>query len=291
MIKPILKKTGSRATAPGLSLRKHVLALAVAERRLSVEVARRKTSEQSLKDSREGHRLLLVQSQILQRKLRGLAHQILSAQEEERRLISRELHDEVVQTLVGINVQLASLSRAATIGTKALRTKIASTQRLVEKSVNAVHQFARELRPSVLDDLGLIPALRAYMKTIVSRKKLRIELTAAASVETLDDDRRTVLYRIAQEALTNVGRHAHATIVNVSIRRIQGAFRMEVRDDGRSFNVERSIGSRTHKRLGLIGMRERVEMVGGKLTIESVPGRGTTVRADIPFVPVAATES
>ncbi|MFH1498388.1 MAG: sensor histidine kinase [Verrucomicrobiota bacterium] len=276
------QKTRSRRGLSGLSPQKPVATLAVIERKLGREVARRKRCEQALKESREGHRLLLVQSLVLQKKLRGLAHQILSAQEEERRLISRELHDEVVQTLVGINVQLASLGHAASVGTKALRTKIASTQRLVEKSVSAVHQFARELRPSVLDDLGLIPALRAYMKTMADRKKIRIELTATASVETLNDRGRTVLYRVAQEALTNVARHAQATLVSVSIKKTQGAVRMEVHDDGKSFNVEKTIGSKTNKRLGLLGMRERVEMVGGTLTIESAPGHGTTVCAYIP---------
>lgn len=284
MIKSIPPVSGRRTASSGLSPPKPVAALAAAERKLGREVARRKRCEQALKQSRADYRQLLVQSQVLQKKLRGLAHQILSAQEEERRLISRELHDEVVQTLVGINVQLASLGHAASVGTKALRTKIASTQRLVEKSVSAVHQFARELRPSVLDDLGLIPALRAYMKTMADRKKIRIELTAAASVETLDDRGRSVLYRVAQEAITNVSRHAQATLVTVSIKKAQGAVRMEVHDNGRSFNVEKTIGSKTNKRLGLLGMRERVEMVGGTLTIESAPGHGTTVCAYIPFV-------
>lgn len=265
------------------TLRRHTAELAAANRLLRREVARRKAGEKAVTLAKERYRLLFTQSQFMQKKLRHMARQILAAQEAERRLISRELHDEVVQTLVGINVQLAALGSAASIGIDALRAKIVNTQRLVEKSVSAVHQFARELRPAVLDDLGLIPALHAYMKMVAAQKKLKIRLTAVAAVETLEKSRRTVLYRVAQEALTNVVRHAHATLVEMKISEIPGAFRMEVHDNGKSFQVLQTLAPNTNKRLGLLGMRERVEMVGGILTIDSAPGLGTTIRADIPF--------
>lgn len=265
------------------TLRLHTAALAEGNRQLKREVARRKASEEAVRRGKEHYHQLFVHSQFMQQKLRHLTRQILHAQENERREISRELHDEVVQTLVGINVQLAALGKAASNGIQPLRARIALTQRLVEKSVNAVHQFARELRPAVLDDLGLIPALHAYMKTLAGRKKLKIHLTAFAGVEALDNAKRTVLYRVAQEALTNVGRHAKASIVDVSIIKIQGGVRMEVHDNGRSFQVLQTLSAKTNKRLGLLGMRERVEMVGGTVVINSAPGEGTTVRAEIPF--------
>jgi len=188
-----------------------------------------------------------------------------------------------VQTLVGINVELAALGKAASIGSSSLRSKVASTQRLVEKSVSAVHQFARDLRPAVLDDLGLIPALQAYLKTVAERNTLRIRFTAFAGVEALDSDKRIVLYRVAQEALTNVGRHAKASLVKVSLRQIGDHIHLEIHDNGKSFRVARVLASKTNKRLGLVGMRERVEMVGGTLDIESARGEGTTVRALISF--------
>ncbi len=153
----------------------------------------------------------------------------------------------------------------------------------MEKSVKAVHRFARELRPAVLDDLGLIPALHAYSKSLTERKKLKIQMTAFGGVEALGTAKRTVLFRVAQEALTNVARHAHATQVKMSITEISGAIRMEINDNGKSFPVEKTLAANTNKRLGLVGMKERVEMVGGSLAIESKPGRGTTVRAEIPF--------
>jgi len=271
------------------TLQVHTMAVAASNRKFKREISRRKSSEKALTLGKERYALLLAESQLMQKNLRRLAHQILSAQEDERRLISRELHDEVVQTLVGINVQLAALDRAASVSTTGLKSKIATTQRLVEKSVNAVHRFARDLRPAVLDDLGLIPALHSFMKTVASREKLRINLTAAASAEDLDSDKRTVLYRIAQEALTNVSRHARATEVNVSIKSIRGLICMEIHDNGRAFDVQRAFSAKTNKRLGLLGMRERVEMVGGMLAIDSAPGKGTTVRVEIPLSPGVAS--
>ena len=166
-----------------------------------------------------------------------------------------------------------------------LKRKIARTQRLVENAIHAVHRFARGLRPAVLDDLGLISALHAYSKSLAARKKIRIQLTADKRVETLGSARRTVLYRVAQEALTNVARHARATEASLSIRKIPGAIRMEIIDNGRAFHVRKALLSGTNKRLGLVGMKERIEMIGGSLAIESTPGVGTTVRAEIPFNP------
>lgn len=237
----------------------------------------------SIQKGKEEYRTLLQESQLMQKKLRLLTRQILTAQEEERKKISRELHDEVVQTLVGINVELSALGRGHTIGGRSLKAKIAHTQRLVENSVNAVHRFARELRPAVLDDLGLIPALHTYSKSLAARHKLKIQIMAFGGVEALGSAERTMLFRIAQEALTNVVRHSGAREVKVTISRIPHAIRMEIGDNGRAFVVKRTLLAKNNKRLGLIGMKERAEMVGGSLTIESTPGKGTTVRVEVPF--------
>jgi two-component system CheB/CheR fusion protein len=257
-------------------VRRRTAQLTAANRRLE-------TSVQTVSQGKEELRVLLEESQFMQEKMRHLTHQVLSAQEAERRKISRELHDHVVQTLVGINVELAALGAAASLGTAALKAKIARTRRLVEKSVNDVHQFARELRPAVLDDLGLIPALQAYIKIMSARNNLKINLTVFSGVEELHGDSRTVLYRVAQESLTNVVRHAHASAVAVSIRRLDGIVQMDVHDNGKSFAVAQMLSARTNKRLGLLGMRERVEMVGGTFHIESAPEQGTTVRVELPW--------
>jgi PAS domain S-box-containing protein len=240
-------------------------------------------SVRSISRGREKYRLLLDEAQVMHKKLRRLTHQILTAQEEERKKISRELHDDVVQTLVGINVELSALVHGNSAGVRQLKDKIAHTQRLVERSVDSVHRFARDLRPAVLDDLGLIPALHAYCVGLAARKKLKIRLTAFGGVEALDSDKRTVLFRVVQEALTNVARHAHATRALVDISSIPGAIRLEVRDNGKSFKVKKQLQAKYNRRLGLVGMRERIEMVGGNLAIESVSGKGTVVRAELPF--------
>jgi signal transduction histidine kinase len=258
--------------------------LAAANQELKQEIAQRRVVEKALKRSEEHSNHLLKQSFQLQEQLRKISHQILSAHEAERKEISRELHDEIGQSLTGINITLATLAKEATVSTRGLKKKIAITQRLVEKSMKAVHRFARQLRPPVLDDLGLIPALHSHMKEFGKRSKVHIRFKAIAAVERLDNERRTVLYRVAQEALTNVAKHAHATLASVRItRQLDGAICLEIHDNGRSFQVQRVLSGKGSKRLGLIGMRERVEMVGGRFTIESAPGRGTTIRAQIPF--------
>ena len=257
--------------------------LTTLRRQVKREIERREAAQQALKQSEQHYRQLLEKSRYIQEHLKRLSHEILSAQEHERKRISRELHDEIGQTLTAVNVKLATLKKEATVNLADLKKKIASTQRLIEKSMNTVHRFARELRPPLLDDLGLIPALHAYMKAFTKRTSIPIHLKTFAAIEQLGSDKRTVLYRVAQEALVNIDKHAEASRVEASIERLRGIVRMEIRDDGKSFDVQRVLHARRIRRLGLLGMRERVEMVGGKFAVESIPGKGTTVRAQIPF--------
>jgi len=264
------------------SLIQRSLDLIASNRQLQLEILQRKSVEESLRKSEQHYSRLLEQSRHMQEQLRLLSRQLLTAQEEERKMISRELHDEIAQTLTGINIRLASLKTEATVNTTGLQKKISSTQKLVEKSVDIVHRFARELRPTVLDDLGLIPALHSFMKSFTTRTGVRVHLTAFAAVERLDAAKRTVLFRVAQEALTNVARHAQASRVEVTIQKLPGCVGMKIKDDGKSFNVECTLHANGGKRLGLLGMRERLEMVGGKFTVESAPGKGTTIFAQIP---------
>lgn len=149
--------------------------------------------------------------------------------------------------------------------------------------VDIVHRFARELRPTALDDLGLIPALHSFLKRFSKETGVRVSMTAFAGLDKLSSAKRTALYRVAQEALTNIARHAHASRVDVTIQRVSNSVCMQIKDDGRSFDVERVWLSGRSQHLGLLGMRERVEMVGGRFAIESAPGHGTTIEAYIPF--------
>jgi signal transduction histidine kinase len=291
-ITPIEKiHSGTREAAIHLNqivemLSQRTVELAASNLELEQEITQRKAVEAALKKSEHHYSQLLRRSDSLQDQLRQLSRQILSTQEEERREISRELHDVIAQTLTGINVRLSALAKEAAVNTKGLDRNIARTQRLVEHSVEIVHRFARELRPAVLDDLGLIPALHSFVKIFSKRTRIRVHLKVFAGVEQLDNDRRTVLYRIAQEALTNVARHAKASRVDVNIQKLPSGARMEIKDDGKSFQVERVLYGKGSKRLGLLGMRERVEMVGGTFCVESEPGQGTAVRVEIPFAHV-----
>lgn len=265
------------------TLSQRTVELAASNLELNLEIKQRVAAEAALKKSERHYSLLLEQSDRLQEQLRRLSREILSAQEEERKKISRELHDVIAQTLTGINIRLATLKKEAALNTKGLDRNITRTQRLVEKSVSIVHRFARELRPAVLDDLGLIPALHSFMKAFTTRTGVRTGLTAYAEVERLDITRRTVLFRVAQEAITNVGRHARASRLDVSIQKLADRICMKITDNGKSFEVERVLHARSQKHLGLLGMRERLEMVGGRFSVESAPGKGTVITAQLPL--------
>jgi signal transduction histidine kinase len=262
-------------------LSQRTVELAASNLGLSLEIAQRKVAEAALKKSEQHYTELLRRSDLLQEQLRRLSRQIITAQEDERRKISRELHDVIAQTLTGISIRLATLKKAATTDSQQLERNIARTQRLVEKSVEIVHQFARELRPAVLDDLGLIPALHSFVKAYSQRTKLRVYLKVVTGIERLSINHRTVLYRVIQESLTNVARHAHATEVTVSIQWLAAGLFLKVTDNGKSFRVDDVLHSRGRQRLGLLGMRERVEMIGGQFEIVSAPGQGTSVQVQL----------
>ena len=247
------------------------------------EINQRKTLEESLRASEQKSSKRLEKSRALQIELRLLSRRLISVQEEERKRISRELHDLIAQTLTGINLQLEMLKVKAVSDAKEFDQKIERTQQQIETSVDAVHRFARDLRPAVLDDLGLIPALKAFLKGFLKDTGIRVSLTAFAGVEKLSSVDRTVLYRVAQEALNNTSQHAEASRAEVGIHQLEEAVSMKIHDDGKGFPVDSDafLGEQS-ERLGLLGMRERVEMVGGTFRVQSAPGQGTTVCVEIP---------
>jgi signal transduction histidine kinase len=266
------------------ALRQRNVALASSSQKLKREIAQRKSVEESLRKSKQHYSQLLEQSRRMQEQLRLLSRQLLLAQEEERKKISRELHDVIAQTLSSINVQLATLKNKASFNSKGLERSIAHTQALVVRSVDIVHRFARELRPTVLDDLGLIPALNTFLKNFVKDTGIRVSLSAFSAVEAVTGDKRTVLYRVAQEALTNVARHSQASCAQVNIQKLDGAVCMEIKDDGKGFEQNGVFRAKKGKRLGLLGMKERLEMVGGNFAVTSAPGKGTTILAQVPLM-------
>ena len=264
----------------------HLAVLTASNAKLSQEILQQQMVEDSLRKTKKDQARLLEQSRKHQQQLREISHQILQVQEEERKRISRELHDVIAQTLVGINVHLAALIQGNPETSKAFQQKIARTHQLVEKSVEIVHKFALELRPTVLDHLGLVPALHAHLIKFMADTGIRASLQAFAGIEKSPGPVRIMLYRVAQEALTNVARHAGANKVAVSIEKIKGGIRMEITDNGKGFTVGGPPNAKPVTRLGLIGMKERVEMIGGTFHVESAPGKSTTVRIQIKNPPI-----
>ena len=257
-------------------------ALTASNLKLKREIVHRQEVEKALKKSQQEQSQLLKRTRLQQRQLRSLTHQMLHAQEEERKRISRELHDVIAQSLVGINVHLAGITHGGADNPAGFQRKIARTRRLVEQAVDIVHRFARELRPTMLDDLGLIPALQMFLKDFMESTGIRVSLKAFAGIEHLPATVRTVLYRIAQEALANVARHSKASRVEVSVRHADCMIRMEIKDNGQGFEVDAASRAKKNSRLGLLGMKERAEMIGGLFQVESAPGDHTTVRVEIP---------
>ena len=198
----------------------------------------------------------------------------LRAQEEERARVARDLHDEVNQSLTGLLLRLEAAREAAP---PQLEPKLAETKALANQAMTELLSLARQLRPTALDDLGLAAAVAGQIEQL-GRGEIEASFAAEGDFSALDDDAQLVVYRVAQEALSNAARHSGAGRVEVRLRRPEtGGVRLEVADDGRGFAFDESEGG-----LGIAGMRERALLVGGELTIESRPGHGTTVRLTLP---------
>lgn len=264
------------------ALSQRTVELAASNLKLNLEIQGRIEAENALKLSERRTTQSLEQAVLLKEQLRDLSRQLMNAQEEERKTISRELHDVIAQTLMGINIRLATLKKEASNNTKGLDRNITVTQKLVAKSADIVHKFARELRPAMLDDLGLVPALHAYLKIFTDSTGVPVELTAIPGVDLINVASRTVLFRVAQEALTNIARHAGAARVKIAIVETPEGMRLTIQDDGKGFLLQNVLLANGNKRLGLLGMRERVEMVGGQFEVVSTLGKGTLITACIP---------
>jgi two-component system sensor histidine kinase UhpB len=198
----------------------------------------------------------------------------LQAQEEERARVARDLHDEVNQSLTGLLLRLEAAREAAP---PQLEAELAETKALANQAMRELLSLARQLRPTALDDLGLTAAVAGQVEQL-GRGEIEAEFAADGSFSDLGDDAQLVVYRVAQEALSNAARHSGARRIAVNLRRLEGGgVELEVADDGRGFAFDDSEGG-----LGIAGMRERALLIGGELTIESRPGRGTTVRLIVP---------
>lgn len=212
-----------------------------------------------------------------------LLEKIITAQEEERKRIARELHDDTGQAITSLMVGLRAASDVCEPDTRA---RLGELRGIAAQTLEAVKRLARELRPPLLDDLGLIAALERYVANYQAQFGLRVDLQATGFLdnERLPAEIELTLYRVIQEALTNIVKHADARNVSIVLERKTHTLIAIVEDDGRGFNVRQVIESpQEESKLGLFGMRERVELVNGRLQLESAPGAGTSVFVEIPL--------
>jgi signal transduction histidine kinase len=210
--------------------------------------------------------------------------QLAAAEEEERRRLARELHDQLGQHLTALSLGLAELRRLLVAG-ESPEPRLSQLETLAELLTRDARHLALELRPPELDDVGLESALDTYLQQWRHRYGVVVDLQSVVSpaAPPVPTHVGTAVYRIAQEALTNVAKHARATAVNVMLDRRDGEVRLVVEDDGVGFDLAATESrARRERRLGLASMRERATLAGGTLEVESAPGRGTTLYAVMP---------
>jgi signal transduction histidine kinase len=220
-----------------------------------------------------------------ERQMRQLSQRLVATQEDERRNLSRELHDHVAQVLTALRMELGRIERARLAGDTRVAAAVAESRQLVDQMFRTVRDLALGLRPSMLDDLGLQPALEWQVRDFTQRYGVDVRLDVFGNLDALPDQFRTCIYRAIQEALTNCVRHAHARSITVSVTGHTNYIDVSVTDDGVGLDPR---GRRTG--LGLRGIEERVKELHGTMTINGVPGRGTTLSLRLPLPPVRGTE-
>jgi two-component system sensor histidine kinase DegS len=209
--------------------------------------------------------------------------QITRAQEDERLRISRELHDETAQVLVSLSRGIDSLISAKPKLPKTSLERLEKLRGTTELALEGVRRFSQDLRPSVLDDLGLVPALEWLTGGMEKRHGVATEFSITGTQHRLTADKELVIFRIAQEALSNVRRHSQATTVDMSLDFADDALTLVISDNGRGFYLpERASDLVLYGKLGVVGMRERARLVGGTIVIQSDVGCGTTVTLRVP---------
>src|SRR5205807_3381602 len=271
--------TERREREEALTRAKEVLELRVEQRaavltrvneELRVEIAERRHAEEQFKETLD--------------QLRALAARLQSVREEERASIAREIHDELGQACTAIKMDLALIGHKITRRQTQLRAKIESSMRLVDDMIVTLRRIASDLRPRTLDDLGLAAALEWQGQEFEKRTGIKCQLVLPQEPLNLDPERSTAIFRIFQESLTNVTRHAQATGVEATLEIAEDQLIFRVHDNGKGFDPEEA---KAKKSLGLVGMQERALLLQGEVRIEGIPGSGTTMILRIPLLPSA----
>lgn len=213
--------------------------------------------------------------------LRRLSQELVRTQEEERKSLSRELHDEVGQKLTALRMELGNLGRLRKAGDGEFQEHLEGTRQLAGEALQVVRDLAMGLRPSMLDDLGLAPALEWQAREFYRRSGVPVTVQIDGNLDPLSDSHRTCVYRVVQEALTNCARHSMASSIRIALHGDGETLSLTIQDDGLGFNSEKPSG----RGLGLIGIEERVRELGGKTTIFSQPQKGTLLQMEMPLTP------
>lgn len=214
--------------------------------------------------------------------LQALSRQLMQVQEQERRSLAHDLHDEVGTALTALKMNLQTMQRVA--DTSQIANDLSDSLSILDSLLKRVRDLSLDLRPSLLDDLGVVPAIRWYVARQAQRAGIVAHVDAESLPEDLSADKAVVCFRIVQEAVTNVLRHAKASRLEVALQKTDSGFALSIKDDGVGFSVSKTMaGTADRWTMGLLGMRERVRALGGTLTIHSEPKQGTTVLARIPL--------
>jgi signal transduction histidine kinase len=237
-----------------------------------------------LEESQQKNEKLLMEAAILREKTKRIIHSLIERHEEDRRAISRELHDQIAQVLAGINFELSVLMKEASRGDQRLQEKIVSTQSLITDSIEVIHSFARQLRPITLDELGIVDAIQQAIKDFVKISKIPVELKLSDKYIELNSEIKTVIFRVVQEALMNISKHSKAKNVKIILEFLESMIKLEISDDGESFNKDSAQFKKNNRGVGIQGMKDRVDMVDGTFEIVSKPGSGTQIIVVVPML-------
>jgi signal transduction histidine kinase len=229
------------------------------------------------------------------RELQQLSARLLEIEEEGRRKLSRELHDEIGQTLALLQIEISHVQalipgQLADGREAALSARLARARELAERTVQTIRNISLLLRPALLDDLGLVPALQFQLEDFLRRNDVACDFVEEGVADVLPDAVKTCVYRVVQEALHNSEKHSGASKVRVAVRQLPGCLLAEIEDNGRGFQVNEQAKPPHSTGLGLLGIRERAANAGGTLVIASAPGRGTRIALRIPLPPAQPAE-
>jgi two-component system sensor histidine kinase UhpB len=217
-----------------------------------------------------------------QKELRALTSRLSELQEAERHRLAQELHDRVGQNLTALNLNLNVVrSSMPEVLAAKINDRLNDSLQLVQETASCIRNVMSELRPPVLDDYGLLEALRWYGEQVNDRSCIEIVIEGESLTPRLDPAVETSLFRVAQEALTNAVKHANASEIIIKLHEINGVVRLGILDDGIGFDLKQSREKNENSGWGLMTMRERITALGGKLRFESVPGKGTKIEAEL----------